>query len=334
MTIPEVVVATFLEHIPRLMTVHGVPGVSAALVAGREIAWHAAYGVKDAATGEPVGGDTVFEAASLSKPVFAYAVLALCEQGALDLDAPLAGYFPGLYTADGFDPDDPRLRRVTAQQVLAHSAGFGNWQTDRVGRLVGEPGERWFYGGEGYHYLQRVVEHLTGTPLGPYMRERVLQPLGMAQSSYTWRARYEAQASRGHGRRGGAGSRAPDAIAAYSLYATAADFARFVLPVTRGAALLGAPLLDEMSTPQIAVGERLSWGLGWGLAEANDGRCFWHWGDLGDVQHYAMGSRPQRWGVVIMTNSDHGLALCADLAEAALGEAYAAPVRTVLRLAW
>src|SRR5258705_11293079 len=78
------------KMIPRLMEESVVPGVSIALVKDGKLLWRRAFGVKDSATKEPVDNDTVFEAASISKTVFAYAALKLCETGAIGFDAPLA----------------------------------------------------------------------------------------------------------------------------------------------------------------------------------------------------------------------------------------------------
>src|SRR5215472_13521939 len=85
------------ELVPRLMREGDVPGVSVAVVRDGSVVWHRAFGVKDAGTGAPVDDNTIFEAASLSKPVFAYAVMKLADAGRLDLDAPLTKYLPGDY---------------------------------------------------------------------------------------------------------------------------------------------------------------------------------------------------------------------------------------------
>jgi len=90
-----------------------------------------------------VGSDTVFEAASTSKPVFAYAVMKLCERGLMDLGAPLT-----LYTAERFVPNDPRLDLITARRVLSHTTGLPNWRSADDPLVISfTPGERWSYSG-------------------------------------------------------------------------------------------------------------------------------------------------------------------------------------------
>lgn len=140
------------------------------------------FGVKNAKIGLPVTAETVFEAASLSKPVFAYGVLKLIDQGKLGLDVPLTTYLPKPYI-DG----DERLNKITARIVLSHRTGFPNWRGKPSLKICFTPGERFSYSGEGYIYLQRVVEHITGKPLNEYITEAVFTPLGMANSSYVWR---------------------------------------------------------------------------------------------------------------------------------------------------
>src|SRR5689334_16161990 len=109
----EQIVARLETVIPRLLDEGMVPGLSIALVQKGELAWHHGFGVKNATTKEPVVAGTTFEAASLSKPVFAYAVLKLVDAGKMDLDTPLNKYLPGNYDVG----DDARLGQITARHV-------------------------------------------------------------------------------------------------------------------------------------------------------------------------------------------------------------------------
>src|SRR5438445_3866389 len=163
--------------VPTLLKDGDVPGLSLAIVRDGRIELRRAYGVKDAASGTPVDADTVFEAASLSKPVFAYAVLKLADAGKLDLDAPVAKYLPGDYV------DDPRQSAITARRVLSHTTGFPNWRpSGQPLKIHFAPGERFSYSGEGFVYLQKAVERLTGQTLDAVMKRLVFEPLHMASS--------------------------------------------------------------------------------------------------------------------------------------------------------
>ena len=116
------VISRLENEVPGLMKQGGVPGMSIALIRDGKTIWVHGFGVKDKKTGEPVGTDTVFEAASLSKPVFTYGVLKLVDQGKLDLDTPLSSYLQKPYV-----PDE-RVGKITARLVLSHRTGFPNWR--------------------------------------------------------------------------------------------------------------------------------------------------------------------------------------------------------------
>jgi CubicO group peptidase (beta-lactamase class C family) len=123
--------------------------------------------VSSTETGAPVTGETVFEAASLSKPVFAYAVMRLVERGEFDLDEPLAEILP----YERLEHEE-RYLRITPRMVLTHSTGLPNWGEGRLG-LAFDPGERFSYSGEGFVYLQKAVETITGKPLDAFMRQEL-----------------------------------------------------------------------------------------------------------------------------------------------------------------
>jgi CubicO group peptidase (beta-lactamase class C family) len=191
--------AEFLARLPQLMEVAGVPGIGMCVVQdGRVVSRHY-HGVTAAQGGRPVSADTLWVAASLGKPVFALAALRLVDEGRLALDRPLKGYLPE------YAPADPRGDRITARHVLTHSSGLPNWRERDDQPLAPdfEPGTRFRYSGEGYYYLQRVIERVAGTGFEQFMRERLFAPLGMASSTYAWRPDVAARLVMGHDRNGG-----------------------------------------------------------------------------------------------------------------------------------
>ncbi len=155
-----------------------MPGLALALVEDGDVSYARSFGVTTALPNAPVAHDTPFQAASLSKPLFAYAVLNLCTEGVLALDTPLSTYWsdPALH--------DPRLRGITTRQVLSHTTGLPNWREGDDLALEAAPGQRFGYSGEGFECLQRVVEHVVGQALHTYMGHAVLAPLGMVHSTY------------------------------------------------------------------------------------------------------------------------------------------------------
>jgi CubicO group peptidase (beta-lactamase class C family) len=174
-----------------------VPGASVAVIDGSSFDARG-FGVTRADGGAPVTADTVFEAASLSKPVFAYLVHSLAAEGKLDLDRPLREYLPLP------NPADTGSATITARHVLSHTTGWRNWRFSREQTLTADfaPGSRWSYSGEGYYFLQRVVERVTGRGILRLTRERVFQPLGMRRSAYLWTAPPESSRAEPHSRFG------------------------------------------------------------------------------------------------------------------------------------
>jgi CubicO group peptidase (beta-lactamase class C family) len=337
-TLSPAAIAELRGQIPGWMAAAAVPGLGLALIIDDRIELVDGFGVMSRATGQPVDATTLFAAASLSKPPFAYAALGLYDEGRLDLDAPLAGYVADPLAAAGLEQDTPDLGRVTLRQVLSHSAGLGNWGDADRGRLGFAPGSRFAYSGEGYTYAQRAVEAVAGMPLDQFMAARLLGPLGMTRSSYVWRPEFAPLAADGHGVSSTGGHSFGQPWAAFSLLTTPADYARFVLATldagADGPAPLSPALAAQMLAPQVAVRPGLGWGLGWGLVGDPAAPIFWHWGDIGDFQCAVAGSRSLGQALVLMTNSEHGLPLCATIITAALGHEFAAPFELVIREGW
>ncbi|MGV8932737.1 MAG: serine hydrolase domain-containing protein [Luteimonas sp.] len=196
-----------LAQLPVLMAAFSVPGLGIAVVDGGTLAWSRTFGVTNALRGTPTQPDTVFEDASLSKPVFAYLVLQLVDQGVLDLDRPLVQYRRPDYLADTSWTD-----RITARDVLRHSTGLPNWRKQPAQERLAPtfaPGTAIGYSGEAFFWLQLVVETLTGESLDESMQARLFGPAGMADSSFAWDDSLAARSTHGHGAAGQPGDPLP-----------------------------------------------------------------------------------------------------------------------------
>ncbi len=311
-------------EIHRLLERTGLPGLSLALVEDGRLAHVRAFGYANKQSGQPVTPDTIFQAASLTKPTFAYVVLKLCEEGKLALDVPLVRtYLPELPPSD-----DARTDRITARMVLSHTSGLPITHAPKwPEKLDFEPGERFGYSGAAYIYLQKVVETVTGKPLDALMRRYVLEPLSLDKSAYTWRPNYETDAALAYDYDGTPikeeeRSRPQKASAAASLHTTPRDFARFLIELLfkpNGALPLDRVLKRAMLSPQVRLTDSLAWGLGWGLYVAEDGDRFWHWGDSRGYMCYAAGSLAERRAVVVFTNGRHGLRVSEQVAAKVMG---------------
>jgi len=321
------------KMIPPLMAEHRVPGVSLAVLSAGEISASRGFGVLEAGRPEPVTAATMFEAASLGKPVFAYAVMKLVEKGMLDLDRPLLEIDPGAFapvlpgmTAAAGDRSDPRLREITPRMILSHQSGLPNWSFGKALGFVQDPGTGFSYSGEGYVYLQAVVEKIAHDPIDTFMKKRLLAPLAMRSSDYVWNDGIGKLLASGHDRDG-----APMALRRYeepsvasSLYTSAPEYAGFLMamldPIAGDLVHLDAATTGMMLSPQVAAGDELSWGLGWGLERTRKGLHFWHWGDNEVYKNFVMANPETGSGVVVLTNAAGGLKLCAAVVREAMGE--------------
>ncbi|WBS00050.1 serine hydrolase [Pseudoduganella sp. SL102] len=305
------------EALAILAKQHKVCGVAVAVIRQRKLETvHAAAGCRAA---PPPGADSVFQAASLSKPLFAYAVLQLAREGKLDLDAPLAGYLPQGYRHRHapLKPEpaevvtDPRLQAVTARMVLNHTAGLPNWASGPL-RFDAAPGTRWQYSGEGYVLLQRAVEAVTGQLLDRFMASRLFEPLAMRHSAYVLDERLAPQLLGGTKANGAPRKTLAlqEANAAFSLHTSAADYGRFL------AALLhdGAAMQQVTASPvPVDADLALDWGLGWGIERGRDDAYIWQWGNNPGYRAFAIASLGTGDGLVMLTSSENGLALAEPL---------------------
>lgn len=321
------------KKVPALMAQHRVPGVSLAVMRAGEISASRGFGVLEAGRSEPVTAATMFEAASLGKPVFAHAVMKLAEGGKLDLDRPLLDDDPEAFTpsipemmAAAGDRSDPRLRKITPRLILSHQSGLPNWSFGKPLRLVQDPGAGFVYSGEGYVYLQGVVEKLAGDPIDTFMKKRLLAPLAMRFSDFVWSKEIGKRLASGHDRDGAPQPprRQERAAVASSLYTSAAEYAGFLLavldPVEEDLVHLDAATTRIMLSPAVTLDGDLSWGLGWGLERTREGLHVWHWGDNEIYKNFVMMNRDTGSGVVVFTNAAGGLNVCAGVVKEVLGE--------------
>ncbi len=289
-----------------------VPGFAAALADRDGLVWEKGFGTRSAERPDPVDTETVFQAASLSKVVFAYIVHQLVDQELLELDVPLAEYAPY--------PDlehDERYKRVTARLALSHTSGLPNWRP-RGGRLEFEhdPGERFRYSGEGFVFLQRTVEHLTGARLQEIAQDLVFEPLGMQRTSFVFEPRFEGNFATPHDGDGVAQNeqRPNQGNAAHSLLTTAGDYARFLSAILRGENL-SPRRLEEFFAPEVEVQPGVpgvQWGSGVGLetyiGSSNETeRALWHWGHNDGFRGYCVADLQQGEVFVYFANGDGGM---------------------------
>lgn len=300
---------------PGWLAANDVPSVAVAYIDGGRVRWTRAYGER--APGEPATGRTLYNVASLTKPVFAATVLRLAATGALDLDAPLH--------PDWIEPDvagDPRHRRLTYRLVLCHRTGFPNWRRETGGvlRFIAEQGTAFGYSGEGYEYAARAVANRTGRSLESLVRELVLEPAGMNGTALTRRPWFEGRVAVPHRMDGRPGSPVfrNEGSAADDLHTTAGDYAAFVvavmnrdgLPADRAAQRDSIHVPDPTATCDADAvtrcPDRVGLGLGWWIYEYPDETVLMHTGSDAGEKTIAFYIPQRRSGAVVLTNGAYG----------------------------
>jgi CubicO group peptidase (beta-lactamase class C family) len=267
--------------------------------------------------------DTVFEVASLSKPVFAYAVLKLVEQGKLSLDTPIANYLPKDYAqqppflvSQSELQERKKLNAITVRMALNHTSGLPNLD-QRKPILQANPGEQWLYSGWGYTMLQKAVEVVTQQSIDKFITVTVFEPLGMSKSSYVFESRFAANfaSPRGADTQIIERPKLKEAIAAYSLHTSVEDYSRLVLAVLNDEALL-----KKITSNAVNVDTQLNlaWGLGWGIEQNVNSNIIWHWGNNPGYRAFVIGSVQSGDGLILLTNSNNGLALAEPLTKRVL----------------
>ena len=320
------------------MEYYKVPGVSIAFINEGEIKWAKGYGYLTADSIIPVNENTLFQAASISKPVAAIAALHLVEQGKLSLDDDVNNYLKDWYVEEN---EYTRDEKVTLRRILSHSAGltvhgFGGYSaTDTVPDIIqvlnGEkpansdriypdtiPGTIYRYSGGGYTIMQKMLTDITGMDFPDLMEEYVLSEIDMTNSTYQQPLPLELKdnAAAGHKPDGkiveGRWHTYPE-MAAAGLWTTPTDLLKYALEVQNSLKgesnkIISVEMTEQMLTPQIN-----SHGLGPGVGGEGDSLWFGHGGANEGYRCQLMAFAKLGQGVAIMTNSDNGGQLISEI---------------------
>ncbi|UCD76031.1 MAG: beta-lactamase family protein [Phycisphaerales bacterium] len=315
-----------------------VPGVSIAVIHNGSVEWARGYGERTAGTGDRVQPDTLFQAASISKPLTAFAALRLVDDAVLSLDADVNDHLRSWKVAENeFTVDE----KVTLRRLITHRAGVNvPWYRGyRKGEAVPAlnevlagaspansepvqvfrtPGTRGVYSGGGYCIIQRLLMDVTETSFPGLMGRLVLKPLNMGRSMFAQplpeaRAPYVAA---GHGPGGepidGRWRTYPE-LAAAGLWTTASDLARFAIGVQNAAAQNPDALLAPDTAQMLVTRQFENFSLGLPIRGRDGNRWFTHNG-INDGYCSVMYAYVELgFGAVIMTNSDNGMELAREI---------------------
>ena len=317
----------------QLMEKMRVPGVSVAVIKDFEIHWAKGYGTSDVTTGAPVTPDTIFQAASISKPTAALGVMRLVQDGKMSLDAEINTLLKSWKLPAS---EHTRDRPVTLRALLSHTSGLGDGfgfpgyppnaplpsvvqilngeKPSNTGKVLLDrpPFTAYKYSGGGVTIVQLAVTDTTGRAFHEVMKSLVLDPIGMRHSAFEQplSAERDSTAARAHS----GGGAAMDAkwhvypeLQAAGLWTTPSDLARLAIELQRtlqgqSTRVLSLASAREMITP-VGVGD---FAVGFGLRKLGEGWYFGHGGSNWGFQCDLVAHVRKGYGVAIMTNADSG----------------------------
>ncbi len=315
-----------------------VPAVSVAVIENYNIDWTRAWGVTDVRGSSPASADTMFQAASISKAVAAMAIMHLVDSDKLNLDTDVNDY---LRTWKVPDNEFTRTRPVTMRELLSHSAGANihGFAGYRVGqpvpglpqildgvapansepvRIESVPSTAWKYSGGGFEIAEQVVADITAEPFSSFVQTTLLGPLGMGHSTFVQPLPTALEANAASGTLAD-GSQVPGRwhtypeLAAAGLWTTPSDLARFAIALMNakrgvGNSVLSSAAASQMLTPVIRTDSGFDQALGVVMQGAGPEARFSKDGDNVGFKSMLVGYLSGH-GVVVMTNSDNGMAL-------------------------
>ena len=319
--------ASLQRRIPAWLREHDVPSVAVTYVSNHAIAWTLVCGERG--PGKPATLSTLYNTASIAKPIVGEIVLRLASHDRVSLDEPMSVHW--------LDPDladDPRHRRLTPRIALAHQTGFENWRRMSEGRLRFEwdPGTDRGYSGEGIRYVVRFLEHKLGTPFENLAREVLFDPAGMNDASFVREPWFSDRVA---WRRLSDGSWAAPALndeplGAGDVWTTSADYARYLLAV-----MSDRGLAEEMSearrtiardevarhcgpdkTPIDICPRRMGFSVGWYVYQYEDHTLLAHNGANTGEKTLALVTPESGMGLAVFANGENGKAVIGKIARA------------------
>ncbi len=298
-----------------------IPGASIAIVRGSEVIYAKGIGTANVETGEPLRPEMLFRLGSTTKMMTAAALTGLAVEGRIDLNAPIGKYVSGL---------SPMLARVTANQLLSHTAGLhdeapmqGSHDDAALGSGIRAWTDAWFftapgkiisYANPGYWVAGYLVEVLTGKPYADAMEQRVFRPLGMARTTLRPTMAMTYPLAQGHESVEGKPRIVRPAAdnssgwPAGSIFSNTADLSRFVIAFMNGGRIDGRQVLDPrvialLSAPHAAIpGSTQSYGYGLEIGEWRGVHLVHHSGSRAGYGSEIRMAPKERVAVIVQTN--------------------------------
>ena len=325
-----------------MMERYGVPGVSIAVIKDFEIHWAKGYGIADVETGAQVNTETLFQAASISKPVAAMAVLKAVQDELFSMDDDINTILKSWQLPESpFTKDQP----VTPRMLTSHIAGLGDGfgfpgykptdpiptpiqilngdKPSNVGPVpfARSPMTAFHYSGGGVTMMQLALTDAVGKPFQDILQKEVLDPIGMTESTFEQplppeRDKNATRAHNGSGQAMDAKWHVYPEFAAAGLWTTPSDLAKFAIEVQKSLRdeanhVISQTMIKEMLSP-VGIG---NFAVGFEIAKQGQGWYFSHGGGNWGFRCLLSAHKVKGYGFAIMTNSDSGDILLNELKE-------------------
>ncbi|WP_051890134.1 serine hydrolase [Chryseobacterium vrystaatense] len=309
---------------------YNVPGVSIAVIKNSKVIWSKTYGFADVESKTPVNAQTLFQAASMSKPVSSYAALTEVEAGKINPDADVNSYLKSWKVPDN---EFTKEKKVTLKNIVSHTAGFTvsgfpgyekgkpiptliqvlkGQSPSNTGAVVVDktPGTPFRYAGGGYCVLQQMLIDIEGKDFTSIMNEKVLQPLNMKHSTFSQplpeaMAQYEASAYTETGQKVPGKSHTYPEQAAAGLWTTAEDLSKFVIDVQNTLSGKSSTVISQKTAEQFTTSLIDPFmGLGIFLENRSGHMYFNHGGWNEGFSSRFIASKTSGDGIVVLTNTN------------------------------
>lgn len=308
------------KEIEKLLEKHKIPSIAIGLIKNGKIQQIRTFGNKT--VNQPISNNSIYKVASLTKPITAFVVLKLIDEGSWDLDEPVSKYF-----IDKDIKNSKHLNKLTTRHILSHQSGFPNWRylTDsKKLHFQFEPGTKWQYSGEGFEYLRKAIEKKFKRPFEDIAKEKLFNPLGMNNTHFYWTNEMDENLyAVEHDENGKPINYEKYTVvnASANLLTTVEDYSKFLVHVLNGASLSEKNYAEFL---KVHANEKdgIDWSLGMQMLSnlPNNETAFMHTGGDYGTKTIALILKNSKQGLVIFSNSENGMVLWTKIISEHFGE--------------
>ena len=307
------------DNLEQFLKDQKIPTLGLGIIEGGKLKEIKVFGEIDKGNVAPY--NTIFNVASLTKPITAMVALRLASLGKWNLDEPVYKYF-----TDSDIANDSRNKKLTTKIILSHQIGFPNWRWQNENKKLDfkfDPGTKYQYSGEGFEYLRKAIENKFKKPIQTLAKELIFEPLKMIDTDYVWDKKTDKQRfSIGYNKNGKTYETIENKTAngADDLHTTIEDYGKFLVSILNGGNL-NEKIYQEMMTKQVKVKENKYFGLGFEIYDLENGEiALSHGGSDFGANAITFIFPKTKNGILIFTNVDDGYKIYETILTHYLGE--------------